>query len=285
MAISTRSLSPGFGLEISGIDFSTPFCESIAEELRQAWVDAHGLLLIRNQVLTPEQHIAIGAALGTVYSEGAKNNTALANYYLPGYPQIFRVSNKRKDGVAQGREDAGTYWHSDGSWQQNPPRGSLLYALELPSVGGDTVFADMHQAYEALSPAMQKLFDGLEAQHSLAAAVMRTSYAKEYQGRLDEALAKAAVHPVVKPHPVSGKKALFVNPGFTGRILGVSQRESDALLSLLFEHCVANERTYRHTWQLHDLLIWDNFSNLHYAVANYKSHGDRYMHRVTVRLP
>src|SRR3546814_5823864 len=90
---------------------------------------------------------------------------------------------------------------------------------------------------------------------------------------------------VVKPHPVSVKKAKFVNPVFTGRILSVTQHESDALLSLLFEHCVANERTYRHTWQLNDLVIWDNYSNLHYAVANYKAHGDRYMHRVTVKLP
>src|SRR3546814_10577271 len=175
--------------------------------LRQACTDAHGLLLIRNQTLTPEQHIAIGAALGNIYSEGPKNNAALANYYLPGYPQIFRVSNKRKDGVAQGREDAGTYWHSDGSWQANPPRGSLLHALELPPVGGDTMFADMHQAYESLSPALQQLFDGLEAEHSLAAAVLRTSYAKEYQGKLDEAFKKSAVHPVVKPHTVSGKRS------------------------------------------------------------------------------
>src|SRR3546814_8530136 len=117
------------------------------------------------------------------------------------------------------------------------------------------MFADMHQAYESLSPALQQLFDGLEAEHSLAAAVLRTSYAKEYQGKLDEAFKKSAVHPVVKPHPVSGKKAIFVNPGFTGRILSVTQHESDALLSLLFEHCVANKRTYRHTWQLNDLVI------------------------------
>ena len=284
MAITTRPLAPGFGLEIQNIDFSAPITESIADELRQAWIDANGLLLIRKQNLTPEQHISIGAALGNVYSDGAKNNAALEKYYLPGYPQIFRVSNKRTDGVPQGREDAGTYWHADGSWQANPPRGSLLHALELPSVGGDTMFADMHQAYESLSPALQQLFDGLEAEHSLAAAVLRTSYAKEYEGRLDEAFKKSAVHPIVKPHPVSGKKALFVNPGFTGRILGVSQQESDALLSLLFAHCVANERVYRHTWALHDLIIWDNYSNLHYAVANYKAHGDRYMQRVTVKL-
>src|SRR5690606_935543 len=238
MTFRTRPLAPGFGLEILGVDLGQPLCEETIEALGQAWTDANGLLLFRGQRLSPEQHVALAGALGEVYVDGAKNNAALGKYYLPGHPAVFRVSNKKQDGMPLGREDAGTYWHADASWQSKPPRGSLLHALELPAIGGDTMFADMHQAYETLSPPIQKMLEGLNAEHSVGAEVMRTSYSKEYEGRLDQAMAKRAIHPVIMRHPVSGKKALFVNPGFTARILELAPRESDTLLSLLFEHAV-----------------------------------------------
>lgn len=283
--LTLRPLSPGFGLLAEGIDLSRPLSSDEAAAVRQAWTDAHGVLVFRGQQLTPEQQVAFSAHFGEVYTGGATNNTALAHYYLPGHPAIFRVSNKKIDGKPVGREDAGTYWHSDASWQPSPPRGSLLYALEIPAVGGDTMFCDMYRAWETLSPPLQRMLEGLEAEHSLAAAVLRTSYAKEFSGRLDDAAAKKAVHPVVKVHPQSGRKALFVNPGFTSHIIGLSAAESQAILELLFAHATASENVYRHTWQLHDLVMWDNRCNLHYAVANYKAHGDRYMHRTTVKDP
>lgn len=283
MEPSFRPLSPGFGLLAEGIDLSQPLTSQQADAVRQAWTDAHGVLVFRNQRITPQQHVAFTGHFGEVYSQGATNNPALAHYYLPEHPQIFRVSNKKIDGKPVGREDAGTYWHSDGSWQQNPPLGSLLHALEIPPVGGDTMFADMYRAYDTLSPTFQRLVDDLQAEHNLAAAVLRTSYAKEYVGKLDDAAARKAVHPVVKVHPASGRKALFVNPGFTSHIVGLPQDESEAILRHLYAHATRPENVYRHRWQLHDLVMWDNRCNLHYAVADYKAEGVRYMHRTTVK--
>ncbi|WP_313303385.1 TauD/TfdA family dioxygenase [Diaphorobacter sp.] len=283
MSISYSSLAPGFGLRIDGLDISQPLTQEQSQAMRDAWSRANGVLLFRNQNLSPEQHVAFTAHFGDVYRQGAANNKALAPYYLPGHPEIFRVSNKVIDGQPAGREDAGTYWHSDGSWQANPPLGSLLYAVEIPPVGGDTMFADMYRAYDNLSDTFKLMLEGLEAEHSLAAAVLRTSYAKEYAGRLDEAAAKKATHSIVKTHPQSGRKCLFVNPGFTSHIVGIPQDESSAILNFLYAHIVKAENVYRHRWQKNDLIMWDNRCNLNYAVADYKKEGVRYMHRTTVK--
>jgi taurine dioxygenase len=283
MDVSFRPASPDLGLEACDIDITRPLDDAMAARLRQAWLDSNGVLFFRGQELSPEQHVAFSRYFGTLYDQGAKNNAALAHYYLAGHPAIFQVSNKKIDGKPVGREDAGTYWHSDTSWQANPAIGSLLYAKELPAVGGDTLFANMYQAYETLSAPMKAMLEGLEAVHSVFAAVMRTSYAKEYVGKLDEAATKTATHPVVKVHPQSGRKALFVNPGFTSHIVGLSASESSALLQFLFQHSTVPENIYRHVWQKHDLLMWDNRCVLHYAVANYKAHGDRHMHRTTIK--
>jgi taurine dioxygenase len=283
MTVTFRPASPGFGLEAVGIDLSKPLDAETVAKLRQAWLDADGVLFFCEQELTPEQHIAFSRNFGKVYDEGAKNNPALAHYYLNGHPEIFQVSNKKIDGKPVGREDAGTYWHSDGSWQANPPIGSLLYAKEIPSVGGDTMFCNMYRAYETLSEPMKKMLEGLDAVHGLLSAVLRTSYAKEYSGNLDQAVAKTATHRVIKVHPQSGRKALFVNPGFTSHLVGLAPAESEAILQFLFSHATAPENVYRHIWQKHDLLMWDNRAVLHYAVANYKAHGVRYMHRTTVK--
>ncbi len=281
MSLSIRPVSPGFGAEILGVNLAQPMGDNLFGEIRQAWRDADGLLLIRGQDISPEQHIAFSRRFGELHAGGG--NSALARYHLPGHPEIYRVSNKKQDGVPQGREDAGTYWHSDGSWQPSPPMASLLHALEIPPVGGDTIFANMVRAYETLSPPMQRMLEGLQAVHSLASAVLKTSYAKEYEGNFEEAAAKKATHPVIRTHPESGRKALFVNRGFTSHIVGLSARESDAILELLFEHSTQPENVYRHSWQRHDLVVWDNRCTMHYAVADYKSHGDRYMQRTTVQ--
>ncbi|HEY4251078.1 MAG TPA: TauD/TfdA family dioxygenase [Roseomonas sp.] len=281
MDLTIRPIMPGFAAEVAGVDLAQPVGDNLFQQIRQAWLDADGLLLLRNQAITPEQHIAFSRQFGDLHMSGG--NPVLAQYYLPGHPEIYRVSNKKIDGKPQGREDAGTYWHSDGSWQPSPPMASLLHALEIPPIGGDTIFANMYRAYETLSAPMKRMLDGLEVVHSLAAAVMKTSYGKEYVGKLDEAAAKHATHPLVRTHPESKRKALFVNKGFTSHIVGLPQAESDAILNFLFEHSTAPENLYRHRWQKHDVVIWDNRCAMHYAVADYKAHGDRYMHRTTVK--
>ncbi len=283
MTVALKLASPGFGLEASDVDISKPLSEDAAAALRQAWLDADGVLFFRGCELTPEQHIAFSRHFGVLYDQGAKNNPALAHYYLEGHPEIFQVSNKKIDGKPVGREDAGTYWHSDASWQANPSIGSLLYAKEIPAVGGDTLFANMYRAYDTLSDSMKKMLEGLEAVHGLLSAVLRTSYAKEYAGKLDEATTKMATHPIIKTHPKTGRKVLFVNPGFTSHIVGLPASESDAILQFLFRHSTTPENVYRHVWQKHDLLMWDNRCVLHYAVPNYKAYGDRHMYRTTVK--
>lgn len=284
MSITFRRATPNFAAEAQGADITQALSAADTARLRQGWLDAGGVLFLRNQELTPDQHVAFSRLFGNVYDQGAVNNPALADYYLDGYPEIFQVTNKKRpDGRPVGREDAGTYWHSDASWQSDPPTGSLLYARELPEVGGDTIFANMYRAYETLSEAMKRMLEGLEAQHTLLTAVLQTSYAKEYVGKLDQAQAKQATHPVLKTHPETGRKLLFVNPGFTSHIIGIPRDESDAILQFLFSHSTKPDNIYRHAWQKHDLLMWDNRSVMHYAVPDYKAFGVRYMHRTTIK--
>lgn len=282
--ITFQPLTPSFGMEVTGVDFSRELASDDIALLRKLWIDACGMLLFRDQHITPADHVRLTSYFGKVQNDVATLAPVLAHYLLEGYPEIYRVSNKKIDGNPLGREDAGTYWHSDGSWMEKSPRGSILHAVELPTVGGDTMFTDMAGAYDALSEPMRKMLDGLSAVHSVLTAAIATSYAKEYTGKLDQASQKTAIKPVVMKHPVSGRRAIYVNQGFTSRIVELSDVESAAILKMLFEFTTRPEFTYRHQWRLHDLAMWDNFSNMHFAIANYKAHGWRLLNRTTVLL-
>lgn len=280
-----RRLSPALGIEVEGFDVAN--CTDQAfEELFAQWVASSGLLVVKNAQMTPAQHVAFASRFGVPSGSNRSKESILARYYHPEQPEVYRVSNKSIDGLPIGREDAGTYWHSDGSTGATPHRCSLLHALEIPPYGGDTQFTSMALAYDTLSDTMKKMLDGLQAVHSLANTIAsgnKTSYGKELVGKMDQAAAKSATHPVVLIHPDSGRKCLFVNPGFTSHIVGMHPEESAALLKFLFAHCVQPEFIYRHRYTLHDLVIWDNRSTMHYAVSDYKSYASRYMHRVSVR--
>jgi taurine dioxygenase len=280
MSLVIQSLSPHIGAEVIGADLRQPVGDNLFRELHQAWVDADGLLIVRDQRLTPEQQIAFSRQFGELASAG--DNPVIQKYTLPGYPEIFRVSNKKQDGEPLGREDAGTYWHSDGTWQTFPSIASILYGIEIPRVGGNTMFADLYQAWETLTPTMQRMIEGLKAVHAMANAG-GTSFEREFTGKGDVVAAKTAVHPLVIVHPDSGRKALFVNRGYTAQIVGLSRPESDALLGFLFQHSTAPELVYRHSWRPHDLVIWDNRCTAHYAIPDYKAIGDRYLHRTSVK--
>lgn len=282
--IKYRPLTPNFGMEVTGVDFSKELPSDDIALLNRLWIDASGMLLFRDQNISPADHVRLTSYFGKVQDDIAIQAPVLAHYLLEGHPEIYRVSNKKIDGKPLGREDAGTYWHSDGSWMETAPRGSILHAVELPSVGGDTLFSDMAGAYEALSEPVKKMLDGLTAVHSVLTAALASSYAKEYSGKLDQAAQKSAIKPVVLRHPISGRPALYVNPGFTSRILELSNGESGAILRMLFEHTTSAEFIYRHQWRLNDVVMWDNFTNMHFAVANYKEHGWRLLNRTTVLL-
>ena len=275
MTLTYNRLSSVFGTEVLGVDLTKPWGDELFNELRQAWLDANGLLVIRNQNLTPDQHIAFSNRFGELESH------VLADYLLPGHPEIYRVSNKTQDGKPLGRAKAGTYWHSDLSYMRRPAMASLLYAIEIPPSGGDTMFANMYAAYASLSPTMQGMLAELSAVHDFAYAA-RGVFSGE---RIDEdrlASAPAAEHAIVKIHPETGRKVIFVNPGFTAHIVGLELAESGALLEFLNRHSTRAENVYRHRWQLRDLVLWDNRCTMHHAIADYDEIGERYMHRTTV---
>ncbi|TMJ21228.1 MAG: TauD/TfdA family dioxygenase, partial [Alphaproteobacteria bacterium] len=151
-----------------------------------------------------------------------------------------------------------------------------------PRVGGNTMFADLYQAWETLTPTLQRMIEGLKAVHAMANAG-GTSFEREFTGKGDVVAAKTAVHPLVITHPDSRRKALFVNRGYTAQIVGLSRAESDALLGFLLQHSTAPELVYRHSWRPRDLVIWDNRCTAHYAIPDYKAIGDRYLHRTSVK--
>ena len=275
MNITVNRLSPVIGAEVLGVDLSVQIDDQQFRELRQAWLDANGVLVIRDQELTPDQHIAFSQRFGELETH------VLADYLLPGYPTIYRVSNKTQNGKPLGRAKAGTYWHSDLSYMRNPAMASLLYAIEIPPLGGDTMFANMYAAYDTLSSTMQGMVSDLRATHDFAYAARGVFAGERVSG---EGLAKAPAvdHPVVRTHPDTGRKALYVNPGFTAHIVGLEPEESADLLQFLNRHSTRPEYIYRHRWHVRDLVIWDNRCTMHYAIDDYEGVGERYMHRTTV---
>jgi taurine dioxygenase len=204
-------------------------------------------------------------------------------FLLPGYPQILRISNKKDQrGENLGLADAGRYWHSDLSYAAKPSLGSLLYALEIPPAGkgGDTLFANLRKAYEALPAATKARLDGVKGVYMASRKRIRDDSRIRLSEQQDSAT-PPVVHPIVRTHPETGRKALYVNPGHTDHIVGMDADESRALLDALFEHAAGEAFVYRHKWSLHDLVFWDNRSLMHIADPALPGY-DRHMHRTTV---
>ncbi len=279
MDVKTTRLCPAIGAEISGLDVSDISSGNLIGELRQAVNEAGGLLVLRDQELTPEQHVDFSRAFGPLFGEAEQLQNTVKPYLHPDFPQIYRVSNKVVDGKVQGRQRAGTYWHSDVSFRKKPAMFSILYGIEVPPLGGDTVFTNMTLAYEALSDAMKEMIAPLHAVHHFAGA-SNAAWSHEKVEEEDLEGANVAEHPVVRIHAETGAKSLFVNPGNTSHLIGFSPEESNALLGFLYEHAIQPEFQYRHRWCPRDLIIWDNRCTLHYAISDYSA--DRYMHRTTV---
>ena len=276
-----KKLCPVLGAEVRGLDLATPLDDATFSQLRRIWNDHDGLLVIRDQHLTPAQHVAFSRHFGPLFGEADQFQETVLKYLLPGEPALFRVSNKVKDGVPEGRPKAGNYWHSDVSFRDHPAQASLLYAIEVPACGGDTLFANMYAAYAALSDGMKAVVGGLRARHDFAvAAATSGTYAPDQVLDTDFDGQNRTVHPVVTTHPETGRKILFVNPGFTAALEDFSPVESQTILSFLFDHARQHEFIYRHRWLVGDLVIWDNRTLMHYAVVDYE--GDRYLHRSTV---
>jgi len=269
--------------EITGLDVSEPFDDDLARDIKALWHDAGGALIFRDQTLTPQQHIDFSRNFGPLFGgpEGVPLQDTVSRYIHPDHPEIYRVSNQvDEDGVPRGRKSAGTYWHSDVSFRENPAAASILHAKQIPEVGGDTLFASGQAAYAGLSDAMKTLLAPLSAVHDFAVAAA-TQYAKPIVIQKDFDGANQTIHPVVRTHHDTAAKSLFVNPGFTSHLDGFDKQESDAILGGLYAHMTRPEYIYRHHWQDRDLVMWDNRLFMHYAIEDY---GDepRYMERTTV---
>ncbi len=280
----TKPIAPGFGVEISGLDLATGVSGNLVGDLIQIWREAGGIAVIHNQNLNSEQHIAFSRRFGPLFGDPGEEplQDTVNRYMHPNYPEIYRVSNQVDDkGEPLGRKGAGTYWHSDVSFRERPAQASLLLGKQVPTVGGDTLFADQARAFEALSDNMKSLCSSLFAWHDFEGAA-RSQYANSVVVEGDMSGANRALHPVVRTNPDTSRKSLFINPGFTSHINGFTAAESEAILNFLYSHCIKPEFVYRHTWREKDLVIWDNRSVMHYAVVDYSDSEPRYMERCTV---
>ncbi|MDA8455467.1 TauD/TfdA family dioxygenase [Acidovorax sp. GBBC 3334] len=266
------------GAEVLGLDLSRPLGDADFTRLHRAHLDHH-VVVFRDQRITPHQHVGFSRRFGPLQIH------VLKNFQLAGHPEILIVSNiKNEAGEPVGLGDAGHFWHSDLSYKERPSLGSLLHAQELPSEGGDTLFADQHAAYDALPEALKKTIAPLRAEHSYLAKYEELRARSPWRPKLTPAqIAEVApaVHPVVRTHPETGRRALFVNEHFTTRIVDLPDDEGRDLLQELFAASVQPEFVYRHVWQPHDLVFWDNRSVQHLAAGTPDTQR-RKLYRTTV---
>ena len=256
------------GAEVLGLDWSRPLTDGELDGLGEALLD-HQVVYARAVSLTPDEHVRLGARLGEVEVHAFFPNLG------PGLERVSVLDSK--DGTVA------SMWHTDETFLEQPPMGTLLHAQVIPAVGGDTCFASMTAAYDALSAPMKRYLDGLTAEHGLA-RIAEMKHRAGHAGADELAAAIAAdrrcTHPVVRTHPETGARSLYVNPTYTRWLDGVPADESEAVLRLLFAHATHERFVYRHHWAAGDLLLWDNRCTMHIALADFDGH--RRMHRVSV---
>ncbi len=258
---SVTPLNGALGAEIHDLDLSNSPGPDLIAEVSEA-LHRHKVLAFRGQSLQPADLVAIGSRFGTLH----KNPFVKG---LPDFPEVIEIRSEEN----QEKQFTGL-WHSDISWAHEPSMGSLLYAVDLPATGGDTLFANMALAFSILTPAFQKLLQSLRAEH-------RVDRHHSSKGEYAELPQDTVYHPVVTAHPETSEKILFVNEYFTTRFEGMSEEESKPLLNYLFAHSVRPDFTCRIQWQPGTLVFWDNRSTLHYATNDYAGQK-RLMHRVTI---
>jgi taurine dioxygenase len=271
-------ISPACGALVAGVDLRKPLDPATVALLHRALAE-NGILLFRGCDLTPEEHIAFSRHFGPL------ERHVIGDFALPGHPEIFVVSNIMDGDKPKGAVYAGQYWHSDLSYMEKPSLGSLLLCREMPEIGGDTMWANMYLAYDSLSAPMQRFLGGLKAAHDYSHAYdTYFAHLKERPPLTPEQRAKTppVEHPAIRTHPVTGRKALYVNPGFTKGFVGMPKEESQPILEFLFRHATRSEFVYRHKWRVGDMVFWDNRCTMHYALADYDFSVRRHMHRTTI---
>lgn len=291
MSIEIKFSDKPLGHEIVGVDLRHLDDAGFAQ-IDEAY-KKYGVVVIRNQHLTPEDQLAFSRRFGSL------DQFVFDRFNLKEHPEIFVVSNLLEDGKPIGMEDAGRYWHSDMWYVSTPPRGSFLYALEVPHDGnrplGDTCFASTQHAYETLPDDLKEKVENLSA-------VFSSKKYGEYVGHTEEKakdniylqdVVKARekiknnviTHPLVRVHPITGKKCLHVVEGVISEVVGLSPEESEELVEALVSHTTRPEVVYRHSWKVGDIVMWDNYSALHQANGDFRLPQRRLMHRTTLSAP
>jgi taurine dioxygenase len=260
--------APALGAEVRGVDLAAGIDQDTGRDIREALLQ-YGVLFFKDQrEISPSTQVQIGRMFGPLHMHPAAPQ-------MPGHPEVFVIHAHRDSKVANGE-----FWHSDVSCDEEPPLGTILQIHVLPEIGGDTMFANMYAAYDALSAPMKGLLSGLTARHE-SEHIYRGRYSDrgvDDQGKVYP----QAVHPVIRTHPETGRKAIYVNRTFTTRILELSEPESRAVLDLLFDHCEQVDFQIRFRWQQHDVAFWDNRCVMHRAIWDYWP-NERKGRRVTIK--
>jgi alpha-ketoglutarate-dependent taurine dioxygenase len=286
--LDVRPVAGHIGAEIVGLDLAESLADATVAEIRRAML-AHKVLFFRRQTLNHAQHVALGQRFG----ELTRRSRAQSNAALDEYPQILTIS-PQIDEERYGRDYEAHYrtrwastitgWHSDMTHAVNPPAASILRAEVAPPVGGDTQWTNLVAAYQGLSEPLREFVDGLRAEHSFFAGYRMVDHDPVDRSIIemigDDQM--VAVHPVVRVHPETGERALFVNPSRTGRILGLSRAESRHVLDLLFAQITRSEYTVRFRWERGSVAMWDNRSTAHLAATDLAPGAKRVLHRVTI---
>jgi len=268
MTLDIEPLTPNIGAEVRGVDLASELDGTVIAELRQALLE-HLVLVFREQDLTPESHIAFARRFGRIKAPPVATAHG-------GPPEVNVID--QTDPSGEGADN----WHADNTYTATPPMGSLLRVIRLPRLGGDTGFASMYAAYDALSSPMRELCDELSAVHDVTRSLTKAIARGHSSANLAELQKKLppVEHPVVVVHPETGRRALFVNVNSTVRVVGMSEAESEMLLRFLFEHTKKPEFQVRLRWDTRSLVFLDNRCTQHYAVADYRER--RILHRVAV---
>jgi len=270
ITLQIRRVAGALGAEIAGVDLSRPLDEAQVAAIRRAWLE-HLVIFFRDQPLSPEAYLAFARRLGEPVEYPFVKGIA-------GFPEIIEVKKLEHETV-----NFGGVWHSDTAYLELPPMASMLLAREVPPYGGDTLFANMVLAFESLGEGLRKMLEGLKAVNSSAKAdVTKTREDRiRSDGREAAPGEYAAEHPVVRTHPETGRKALYVNVAHTVRFAGMTEEESAPLLEYLFRHQIRPEFTCRFAWRPGSIALWDNRCTQHHPVNDYHGHR-RLMHRITL---
>ncbi len=267
--IEWHPLAGALGVELRGIDLSRPPDEDTSEAVREAFY-GNNVVLFRGQSLSPAEQVGFTARFGAVEQHPLRSRRG-----VDGFPEVLVLENR--PGRPGARND---FWHTDISFAERPPGTSVLQALIVPEGHGDTMFCNMYAAYEELSPGLRRMLDGLTAVHTADALVRRNSE-EASDGRPIAEAPEPVAHPVVRTHPETGRKALYINPYFISHFAAMTVAESRPLIDYLSARASRPENVYRHRWREGDVLMWDNRCTMHYAVRDYVDTMKRLMHRTT----